>query len=72
MKKPPIPPFSHAIICGAVGDVIRASASWGQSEAEGKADDASIMLVTQTVAQLLSILFQRMPTEQEMAQVVGG
>lgn len=72
MKPPPIPPYTKANLCGAIGDVIRASAAWGMADARGEPGDMHIQIVAQVVGQLLALCLQREPTPEEMASVVGG
>lgn len=72
MTKPPIPPFTVAHLVGALGDVIRAAAAWGQADARGEDADAHIVLVMQCVAQMLTLALQREPTHDEVIAVIGG
>ena len=72
MKDVPIPPYTVANLCGAIGDVIRAAGAWGESAAKGEAPDQSVALVMQCAAQLLTLALQREPTDAELLAVIGG
>lgn len=72
MNNPPIPPRTFDNVCGALGDVMRASAAWGMADVKGEVTDQHIQLVSQMVAQCLALMFQREPTDAEMMRVIGG
>lgn len=69
---PPIPPNTVQNICGATGDLMRASWAMGFADAKGEGTEDHIKAVGLMVAQLLTIVMQREPTPDEMAQVIGG
>lgn len=71
MTPAPIPPNTVQNITGAIGDVIRAAAVWGAESTVKEPDDRTYIVVGQYTVQLLTIILQREPTEQELAATFG-
>lgn len=68
---PPIPRMSREVILPALGDIVRAAASFGAAEAEKKDSSAELDALVQYVAQAIAILRQAPPTEEDLALVMG-
>lgn len=63
---PPVPKFTLENLQGAIGDVMRASAAWGQADARGESHDQHIPLVMQCIAQLLTLCMQQEATPEQV------
>jgi hypothetical protein len=72
VSKAPIPAYTVINLSGAIGDVMRASAAWGQADGRGEDVQPFILVVMQNVAQLMALCLQREPTEAELMSVIGG
>jgi hypothetical protein len=72
MKPPPIPPYTMANLCGAVGDLLRAATVYGQQMEKGEPPAEVYQLVAQFTVQLLTLCAQREPTQDEIDRVFYG
>lgn len=68
----PIPPRTFPNTAGAIADLIRAAAVWGGEAKESEPNPDVYKLVSQSVVQLLAILLQEEPTEEQFAAVFPG
>lgn len=64
-----MPALNLANLAGAVADLVRASAVWGCESTQKEPDQRTYVMVVQTVAQLVALVMQRDPTDDEMTLV---
>lgn len=69
MKGSPMPALNLANLAGAVADLVRASAVWGAESTQREPDQRTYVMVVQHVAQLVALVMQRDPTDDELCTV---
>lgn len=68
---PSIPEWTLPNLQAAIGDVMRASAAWGQADAKGEDVSAHINCVSEVVAKLLALIMRRDPTADELIACIS-
>jgi hypothetical protein len=67
-----IPLNTPPAIAGAIADLMRVSMHYGAQHAGGAVSDADTELVTSCVVRALAVIYQRLPTDAELAGVFDG
>ena len=67
-----IPLNTAPVIAGALADLMRVSMHYGAQHAANAVSEADAGIVSEAVLRALAIIYQRVPTDAELASVFDG